>query len=74
MRIRFLTAFCVILVGCERNPNYQPHQKLNVEHLHVSTEIEVHVIDGCEYLYGPWANATVLTHKGNCKYCLERTK
>jgi len=23
-------------------------------------------IDGCQYLYGDWGNATVLTHKGNC--------
>lgn len=28
--------------------------------------VEVVVIDGCEYLYGPWSNAAVLTHKGNC--------
>ena len=24
------------------------------------------VIDSCQYLYGDWGNATVLTHKGNC--------
>jgi hypothetical protein len=29
--------------------------------------LEIVVIDECEYLYGPWGNATVLTHKGNCK-------
>ena len=23
-------------------------------------------IDGCQYLWGDWGNATVLTHKGNC--------
>lgn len=31
--------------------------------------IKIIEVDGCEYLYGDWANATVLTHKGNCKYC-----
>lgn len=31
------------------------------------SHVEVVLIDGCEYLYGPWGNATVLTHKGNCK-------
>ena len=31
-------------------------------------------IDNCEYLYGEWGNATVLTHKGNCKYCTQRIK
>jgi len=29
--------------------------------------LEIVIIDSCEYLYGPWGNATVLTHKGNCK-------
>ena len=28
--------------------------------------LEIVNIDGCEYLYGDWGNATVLTHKGNC--------
>jgi hypothetical protein len=30
-------------------------------------------VDSCEYLLGDWGNQTVLTHKGNCKFCLERT-
>lgn len=28
------------------------------------------VIDGCEYIEGPYA----ITHKGNCKYCAARRK
>ena len=28
--------------------------------------IKLVTIDGCEYLYGDWSGATVLTHKGNC--------
>lgn len=28
--------------------------------------LELVVVDSCEYLYGSWGNATVLTHKGNC--------
>jgi hypothetical protein len=28
--------------------------------------LEIVTVDGCEYLYGDWDNATVLTHKGNC--------
>ena len=31
------------------------------------TPLEIVVIDSCEYLYGEWGYATVLTHKGNCK-------
>ena len=29
--------------------------------------IDIVVIDSCEYIYGSWGYATVLTHKGNCK-------
>lgn len=35
-------------------------------------ELQVMEIDSCEYLVGWWGNATVMTHKGNCKYCLKR--
>lgn len=34
--------------------------------------LEVVTIDSCEYLYGRWASASVLTHKGNCKFCKQR--
>jgi hypothetical protein len=36
--------------------------------------VVVRVIDSCEYLLGAWGNATVLTHKGNCKFCAKRIK
>jgi len=29
--------------------------------------LDLVIIDSCEYLLGQWGNATVLTHKGNCK-------
>lgn len=29
--------------------------------------LEIVIVDSCEYLYGDWGSATVLTHKGNCK-------
>ena len=34
--------------------------------------LQIIEIDNCEYFYGEWGNATVLTHKGNCKFCTER--
>jgi len=39
-------------------------------------KLQVMVIDGCEYLYayqGHYAG-NILTHKGNCKFCAERSK
>jgi hypothetical protein len=29
-------------------------------------------VDSCEYFLGEWGNATVLTHKGNCKHCKQK--
>jgi len=31
-------------------------------------------VDSCQYLFGDWGRGSVLTHKGNCKFCLERPK
>lgn len=45
-----------------RNDEFEIHE-INSYHRRVQTVI----VDSCEYLYGPWGNATVLTHKGNCK-------
>lgn len=36
--------------------------------------VEVITIDSCEYLFGRWGYASVLTHKGNCKFCKQRNK
>jgi hypothetical protein len=74
--ISLLAALAVILVltlslvGCT---NPQP----NVETKPTGYKLEGYIgatdplvevkIDGCDYLYGPWGNATILTHKGNCK-------
>lgn len=54
-----------LIISCTDEPNvkkekttYQIDSELN--------KVQIVTIDGCEYLYGPWGNATVLTHKGNC--------
>lgn len=39
----------------------------NIEVEFSDIPLTVVVVDSCEYLYGPWGNATVFTHKGNCK-------
>ena len=59
--------FILLLAGCSKNTG-------NVEKLETDYNIpicgrnlNIVIIDGCEYLYGNWGSATVLTHKGNCK-------
>ena len=52
------------LVSCtERNVNIQKTEYVIWD----EHKLYIVVVDSCEYLYGPWGNATVLTHKGNCK-------
>ena len=69
-------AFFILLVmccfpSCERSntpatvTNYKVGGYFNV--------IKIVEIDSCEYLWGDWGNATVITHKGNCKYCAKRS-
>jgi hypothetical protein len=53
----------LVLTGCG-TPNVET--KSTEYRLNKLGPLELVVIDGCEYLYGPWGNAMVLTHKGNC--------
>jgi hypothetical protein len=39
-----------------------------------STPLRIIVIDKCEYLWGDWSHATVLTHKGNCSNSIHKIK
>ena len=73
--ISLLAALAVILVltlslvGCAE-PNVESKPTTHVLEFgdggsgYILKEVSV---EGCDYLYGPWGNATVLTHKGNCK-------
>ena len=60
----FILALAIGMVGC---------YDVNVERKSTdyvlrggNNPLIIVVIDSCEYLYGEWGNATVLTHKGNC--------
>lgn len=70
---RFLVLFIVFLSGCVGSPR----ENEDTERLPLG-DFAIKVIDSCEYIeydYG-WADQRVyaLTHKGNCKYCIERSK
>lgn len=56
--------FWVTIFSCA-----QPEEKIDrpIFDIGYGHHVNVVVVDSCEYLYGPWGNATVLTHKGNCK-------
>lgn len=63
MKKLLVIALCALCSCTERNVNIQKTEYVIWdEHI-----LGIVVVDSCEYLYGPWGNASVLTHKGNCK-------
>lgn len=64
-KMKKLLFFIVICLYSCSDPNVKRNPKVYIEN--EWGNLEIVVVDSCEYLYGPWGNATVLTHKGNCK-------
>ena len=65
---KLLVISLLAIVGCSQ-PSNVDRQKTTYIVRSNELPLEIVVVDSCEYLYGPWGNATVLTHKGNCKHC-----
>lgn len=65
---KLLVISLLAIVGCSQ-PSNVDRQKTTYIVRSNELPVEIVVVDSCEYLYGPWGNATVLTHKGNCKHC-----
>jgi hypothetical protein len=70
---------CLLLCGCEATvenaPKIHPADSSQVLIISDGTRVFLSVFefDGCEYVLGHHAaNDNMSTHKGNCKYCLER--
>jgi len=65
MKTKLILLSALLLIGCgkvnikENQTDYAISGKIH--------NLDILIIDNCEYLYGDWGNATVLTHKGNCK-------
>jgi hypothetical protein len=55
----------LLLISCSE-PNV-PKTSTGYHIINNYTPLDLVIIDSCEYLFGEWGNATVLTHKGNCK-------
>jgi len=58
----FLILLSFIITGCGSITRREETHYRKIDGM----EIQILKIDSCEYLYGPWGNATVLTHKGDC--------
>lgn len=62
MKKLFTAVMLLALVSCEKNVE----SRNTSVRLGYTTPLQVIKIDGCQYLFGDWGNATTLTHKGNC--------
>lgn len=61
--MKYIIILALVFIGCDSQ------QKTLVKN------IEVIEYDSCEYIgYYIGYQAGLLTHKGNCKYCLQRAK
>jgi hypothetical protein len=65
-----LISIAFILFGCEKvNTNRKNSGFVISQYINPLQLVE---IDSCEYFFGEWGYASVLTHKGNCKFCEQR--
>lgn len=70
----------IVFCGCENENHIKQNMEIApvidiipaIDCTRAKREIIVYVIDSCEYI--GYINATFLTHKGNCKFCIERSK
>lgn len=62
--MKYLLLVMILLVSCHQ-PNVEKKSTTYILEP-TYTPLQVMLIDSCQYLYGSWGTATVLTHKGNC--------
>lgn len=64
-KLLLLALLIIMMVGCkdEEDREYATDER--------GYTYQMLVIDSCEYICTPYYK---LAHKGNCKYCLERSK
>jgi hypothetical protein len=63
-KLLLILSSILLFTSCEND--YKETKKFSFPRNGISQELKEINIDGCQYLYGDWGNATVLTHKGNC--------
>lgn len=74
--MKFIKIIIVVFVfsSCERRFENEAKAIL-VDNKEVSTNgVQILTIDSCEYIWCKKGYGAGLTHKGNCKYCIERNK
>lgn len=67
----YVLLVAVIFCGCESKNVIIEQTTTTIN----GREMKIYIIDSCEYIGTiDGSNADVLSHKGNCKFCVERSK
>jgi len=81
----YLLLVVVLFCGCETGePGIQKEKIISAKRIDIQwfdelgynneEEFTVITIDSCEYLLARYDRSRMITHKGNCKFCAERSK
>lgn len=70
MKKIFIAVILLTFASCQKNVE---SRNTSVS-LGYTTPLQLIKIDGCQYLFGDWGNATTLTHKGNCNNTIHKVK
>lgn len=68
-----LLLIAVIFYSCGTESNNQQN-KVEAIRVDANWGVQILTVDSCEYVWRKNGYAAGLTHKGNCKYCVERSK
>jgi len=66
-KLLLLALLAIMMMGCKESTNNDKNYATDEK----GYTYELIVIDSCEYIC---TSSYKLAHKGNCKYCLERSK
>lgn len=71
MKKLILLYITIVFTNCEQKYTIQNKNQA----VSVNTTFQIIIIDSCEYIaYRFYRSNGLLTHKGNCTYCLNRNK
>lgn len=73
LSILIFSVFAILASSCEIHPSKATDRIYNQDS--EEFKYKVIVLDSCEYIMYRTANGYLeITHKGNCKFCIERNK
>ena len=71
----YVLLVAVIFGGCNNMNRAEECQKVFKTAVKVNGyQISIIEFDSCQYLISGAGNSQMMTHKGNCKFCAERSK